>query len=289
MRGRKRYELVVFDDRIQRRAALRETLNNMPFEVSLYAAHSVTDGLEFCRENSQLDFVVIGTVGESSHSAAAKRIGAEFKCIPPMVALLSPREQNPVDLADVASAFDAAITEPFSVNQVQSAVDRVVTSERYKRFRTHQENGGLKTLLYYAKQMIEVRGALQRLKKQSSFQALRDWRKTAARMKQLRDSVDEEELVRLLEATVRDAEPYSNIVAPTRRSKVAIHPARVVHRIIRTRGISLEVFKRAVKLPDDVIDQFLAEKAPMTQEIAEGLARVLGQTAEYWMNSAGKV
>lgn len=284
----KSYDVVVFDDKIMRRSSLRETLVNMPFDVSLYAARNVNDGLEFCRERGRVDFVIIGKLGDASHSAAAKRICAEFKHAPPIVALLSPSEENPVDIADAASVCDAAITEPFSVDQVYNAIERVIRSDRYKKYRAHQENSGLKTLLLCGVQMVDVRGALKRQNKQSSFQALRSWRKTALKMAELKDSTDETEILQLLESTVRDAKPFQPSSQSVTRAKVRVHPARVVMRLLGKRGINPEAFKKALNLASEVIEPFLAEKSQIDPEIAKALARVLGQTPEYWLNSAGK-
>jgi plasmid maintenance system antidote protein VapI len=68
-----------------------------------------------------------------------------------------------------------------------------------------------------------------------------------------------------------------------RRQKRALHPAKIVSRIMMVRGITVDRLAAAMRVDIETLKQFLGEQLEMNEELAENLSRVLGHDKNYWL------
>ena len=69
-----------------------------------------------------------------------------------------------------------------------------------------------------------------------------------------------------------------------RKSQKAVAPGRIVERELEARGWSLETLAQYSGLSLETIKGIVYDSRPITDEVAQGLARSFGSTPELWKN-----
>lgn len=64
----------------------------------------------------------------------------------------------------------------------------------------------------------------------------------------------------------------------------ALHPGRQLGEELDARGISAKQFASGLQCAPGAIEAVLAERQPMTSELANAVERALGIDAQFWLN-----
>lgn len=69
-----------------------------------------------------------------------------------------------------------------------------------------------------------------------------------------------------------------------RERLMPVHPGAIVREdVLAELSMDVEEFARALSLPAETIESIVAERCPVTGEVALRLARYLGTSPEFWM------
>ncbi len=284
----KTYTAILLDRNADRRTALRECLRNLTFKLEVSTAVSITETIERCHSTPDLDFLMIAAEGGNEFAAIAAKIEEDLKqSAPPLLAVLGAFSQDAGTLVEITQrGFEAAITAPFSVDNVQHAIEQVASSKKYQQFQEARSTQALEILLRFSLAIVDRRAELLLEQRDLPPDDFRNWKRSRAKLESLAATVELEQLAELIEKISAVAKPFADRTPQrmTRRPRKLLHPARVVRRLLDQRGISDDKFIGTINLSADFIKDFLAEKVPVDEGMASELARVLGHTSEYWLS-----
>ncbi len=184
--------------------------------------------------------------------------------------------------------FDGFICEPFSSESVRDLLDSAkeakskTSSERAKKLALYEFLIGDAIRLI---DQIAYKKATTGDPNSGGY-ALRDLKKVSHEMASLYETVKD----RAAEIIVRrfEAVPVPKEIHNRKRLSVEPRPpspGEEVQEIMKRRGIDSKRVQEALQLNDQAFQSFLSGELPVTEHIIHALARLVGNTPEYWKQS----
>lgn len=101
-------------------------------------------------------------------------------------------------------------------------------------------------------------------------------------LKDLEPEQFEEIILRRTERFVEKAD-YSRFEGRGKGQKKAVHRGGLLHEVMEERGLPAGRLAPLLKIEEDELNRILAEEAPISEELAQELSRVIGKSKEFWL------
>ncbi len=287
MRGTLNLVLFCSDGATKQR--FKESFQAGKFDVAIHLAQQVGDLAERLKENLTIDFVLVATRTYDSRLELVKKLATsdESNSSPPVFVFVKECERDGTMLSALLSAgADGVIAEPLRVEAIEEAVEHMLASSKYSNFREHRTKAIVTITMSNAALLVDQLARVQRGEASLSTSELRDRPRMLQNMSALWGSSTPDAFADALLAVCsnRAPAPVRLEARRGRRPKQVIHPAKIVTRIIKSRGISAEKLAAVMHMDAAIVSDFLSEWSDMTEELAENFGRVLGHDKEYWLS-----
>ena len=280
--------LVLFCSDGATKQRFKESFQAGKFDVVIHLAQQPEEIEARLKENLAIDFILVATRTYDSRIDLVRNLSAsqENKSPPPVFVLVKEVERDGAMLSALLSAgADGVIAEPLRVEAIEEAVEHMLASAKYTSFRDNRSKAILTVTMSNAALMVDQLARVQRREISLSTSELRERPRMLENMTALwgSSSPDAFASALLTVCSARAPAPARPEARRGRRPKQVIHPAKIVIRIMHSRGISAEKLAAVMHMDVAIVNEFLNEAMNMTEELAENFGRVLGHDKEYWL------
>jgi plasmid maintenance system antidote protein VapI/DNA-binding NarL/FixJ family response regulator len=287
MRGALNLVLFCSDGATKQR--FKESFQAGKHDVVIHLAEQPGDIDARLKKNLAIDFILVATRTYDSRIELVRMLAPseQNKSPPPVFVLVKEAERDGTMLSALLSAgADGVIAEPLRVEAIEEAVEHMLASAKYKSFRDNRSKAILTVTMSNAALMVDQLARAQRGETSLSTSELRERPRMLDNMTALwgASSPDVFANALLTVCSARAPAPAREEVRRGRRPKRVIHPAKIVTRIMNSRGISAEKLATVMRMDIATVNEFLSEASEMTEELAENFGRVLGHDKEYWLS-----
>ena len=270
-------------DRQRLRDCLRATMYSIKVQDVADPRHLATA----IQKNLELDFIVI------SDQSLKKRIqtirllkeNTEILC-PPIVCLVTRGEASGSELPDLlAAGCDGVILEPLTVDTLNSAIKHLLLSEAYTSFQSARDLAILKITISSACNIIDRTATIFLDTKKIAPPTLLAIGRLKKSVEKSFSKTDLNSYLQYLSEMVNSHLPFESKMSEEKKREAPkiVAAAKVVTKIMEVRSINSERLAQLLHMDLPELRMFLDETAPMTKDLAEKFARVLGHDKNYWM------
>jgi len=281
--------ILLVDCKTGSRSQLREILKSEVYKLKLKSAASFAEGLRAIKEEEE-DFQVL-VVG--SHNDKEELINfvqglrlASQNLQAPLILALHSEHQDTTYIADIyLEGVQGFICEPYSAEElarllavvIEAPVGEEPDTEKQCKTADFLVSSAIRYIDKMCKQLIngQERSGVTMKALKSVSQSLQ--RITA-------DITEEYEsilLSRLLKSKPSGRIPRDKLLAS--KEKV-VHPGILAHQLFVKRELSTEKIVPLIKLTEEELQQLFTGELEVNEPLAEGLSRVFGQNAKYWLD-----
>lgn len=284
-------KLLIGDSCPHRRVRLKEILKENFFKATIVSARNPRDEIIRTSAGQQLHAVFTSPFKPwSDFIGHLETIRSQTKALgAKLIVCLPVREQQSSLVAELYMVgVDGFLCEPYSPDEVKRLFDLFEELAEEPVPTSNKHNSIANFLIDDACRKVSKLADRKRKGQGGGFD-LKDLKRISSQINGLMPSLSEEKYVDLLMHHLSKAEPAQYKVAESKKGRKpkkllpGVHPGKVVQDIMDSRGLTKDRLLDVLKIEAEEFDQLLEQKLVVTKPIARELARVLGETASYWV------
>lgn len=282
-------KVLIIEDNMRFRIQIKEMLKEVILKPDIFLSKDLKEFFESL-EFHKYKIILINCITFSDE--LEKIIGViEKKFVklkPIIIGYIPDSEKESGKLTDsIDSGIPNMIFTPFSVSDLSKILVKhnllMSHVEKHKKARML-----LKTLIISATKNIDKLSENIALAQRPNMSAKKNMKSLRARIETQAEVLDDDEFLDALLAQMENIEPvkYRGRKRPRKQKAKEIirHPGYELKQLIESRNLSIDKLAKACKVDIKVIEGICKEELELTPDLAESLAKTVGQTQSYWMD-----
>lgn len=286
-------KILISDNNTRSRGSLKEVLKTIiinPAVDFVKKNSEIKDKLENGK-NYDLIFIRSGkNIMEVGDIIGESRAFASSKNLPPplIIICLKGKDQEVSYVAQLyLTGVHGFICEPFSAEKL---LELIVVSREQSTVLVNDNSKEIQAagfLMTDALRLVDKLAEARIKGITGGGYELKDLKLVSQSLERLFSKIDREKFIDIILSKSKDAKPSSRklgeVVAKV--VKYAPHPGILLREALTTRNIAPIRFLSIAKISEQDLTQLLESKISLTIDMAKEVARVLGQTTEYWIKA----
>lgn len=290
----KNFDCIVLLSDSGSRARLREVLQHVALHTRVHVVPSEPLAIDIVTSTESLDSVFISSDWDEERVCKfIEDVREKGKHLPKPPLIMMTVDSAHSDISFIAPFFTAGvhgfIGEPFCTEQIVEILERlaskpvneVVDESKKPALLQFAVGQALKTVDFLADRLIVRPG-------KPDVMAMRQLRRVHQTLASLSSGRLDEYFEQLINKTINLEPPKPPQVDNRSRrraveEKIPVHPGVLIQQEMSRRRIANEHLLKSLKWTEADLDGLLQQKVALSEEQSRDIARVLGQTANYWL------
>ncbi|MCI5064812.1 HigA family addiction module antitoxin [bacterium] len=282
---------LIFSPETAPRNRLKQALMQTRLRTTSFFARDSREALRFVGREKDLAVIFIrSSLSPKAINAFQTEVAQAELTYKPIFALLLDADHNVSEHVSryYVGGMEGFLQEPFATDTVDELLDIAFQNRKRQVDEEEKRLNALRFMIRDGLQLVDE-AALQRYlnERRGGGFALRRMKRLRLRTRKAGDDLVPEILLRLLEEeVVLQGENLELERFVPRETKVAFaeHPGKILSTILSDRNLSSERLATLLDVEQSYLEELLAEQAGITPQVSKGLARILGNTEDYWLS-----
>lgn len=287
---RKSLTALIVDPELSTRLRLKEVLSGLALKVQVVQLRSHNDIPEHFSEEKFYDVIFIRSCSdkESINNTIDTIMSLQLSKSPVVILMVQVQHTASKYITEYyLKGVHGFICEPYNVTELESVYKLAENNQRQcDKCQIKRSKKASKLLIKEAFMALD-QAAIERVKssRRGGGFGLKKMRSITPSIQNLSEHIDENELENIidkeLEIRLKNLDLNKFKKKSKKRAK-ADHPGKILSEIITQRNLKIDLLAEKLQLAAGLLEQIIDEQLDITKEISKSLARIIGNTEDYW-------